>query len=114
MGNGEFRREVSNIFEVLGIDEEELEWQDLSMCQGMDTKLFYDDYESNPDIAVQVDQACLSCPVLMECGLAGRENSEYGVWGGFFLTAGSVDEARNKHKTPEVRKALAKRYGAIR
>lgn len=93
------------MLESLGIDieNEEFTWERLALCAGMPTNLFYDDYESDPIIAVQVDEACLVCPVMSICANVGRENKEYGVWGGvYFNGSGKPDKNRNAHKTPEV------------
>ena len=40
--------------------------------------------------------------------LAGQTNNEYGVWGGIYLSAGSIDTNKNIHKTPDVWKRLKK------
>lgn len=91
-----------NILEILGIDEEELEWQDLAICSNMDTNLFYDSYESSTSVAKMVDDICLSCPVFAQCLKSGVENGEHGVWGGMYLNSGKMDKSRNAHKTEEV------------
>jgi len=77
----------------------------------MDTNLFYDDYESNEAIAHMVDEACLSCPVMTQCYRRGVDNSEWGVWGGVFLTSGKTDKTKNSHKTPEIKKQIMERVG---
>ena len=91
-----------SVLHVLGIDLDELEWQDLALCDGMNTNDFYDNYESNLVVAKAIDQACLSCPVMKQCLEAGTENNEWGVWGGIYLTSGKPDKNRNSHKTPEI------------
>lgn len=96
---------------VLGIDLEDLEWQDLSICHGMPTNDFYDNYESNERVARVIDQACLSCPVMAQCLQRGVENHEWGVWGGIFLVSGKPDANKNSHKTPEVWEAIRRRIG---
>lgn len=88
--------------ELLGIDLDELEWTDLALCDGMEINLFYDDYESDDNVAKMIDEACLSCPVMAQCLEEGIHNSEWGVWGGVYLTSGKVDKNRNSHKTKEV------------
>lgn len=100
---------MSNLYDALGVDPDDLEWEDLAYCQGTDTSLFYEQYESDPDTAVLVDEMCLSCPVLARCLSAGMDNDEYGTWGGFYLTAGKVDANRNAHKTDEVKRRLRAR-----
>lgn len=100
-----------DVIRALGLDLEDISWQDLALCGDMDTNLFYDEYESDEQIATMVDQACLSCPVLQQCLQFGVDNGEWGVWGGIFLTAGKPDKNRNAHKTPEVWKGLKERIG---
>lgn len=99
----------SVLLETLGIDVDELEWQDLALCAGMETNKFYDEYESNERVARMIDQACLSCPVLAQCLERGTENGEYGVWGGIYLTSGKPDNNRNSHKTPDIWEAIRER-----
>lgn len=102
MVRGKLTDETSDIQSLLGIDFETLEWQDLALCEGMDTNLFYDDYESDEQVARVVDEVCLSCPVMAQCLARGVENGEWGVWGGVYLTSGRTDDGKNTHKTPEV------------
>jgi len=97
---------MSNILNDLGIDEDKFDWWHLSVCRGMDTNLFYDKYETDQNIAKNVDEACLSCPVISMCYESGVDNSEYGVWGGVFLNSGDIDKSKNLHKTPEIWKRL--------
>lgn len=100
---------MSDVQSVLGLDLEELEWQDLALCSGMDTNDHYDNYESNPRVATMVDQKCLSCPVMAQCLERGMENSEWGVWGGIYLVSGRLDNNRNSHKTQDVWNAIRER-----
>jgi hypothetical protein len=102
---------MSNILNELGVDAEDLDWWHLAACRGMDTNLFYDKYEMDVNIAKNIDQACLSCPVSKMCYQSGIENNEYGIWGGVYLNAGSVDKTRNLHKTPEIWKKLKSKNG---
>ena len=101
---------MSNILNNLGIEKEDFQWYDLAICRGMDTNLFYDKYEADPNIAKSIDEACLNCPVISMCYESGVENNEYGVWGGVYLNSGVVDKARNLHKTQEVWKRLKKKH----
>jgi hypothetical protein len=91
---------TSSVYEALGIDLDELEWQDLALCAGMSTNWFYDEYDDEP-ISHMVDEACLSCPVMRQCLTRGMENNEWGVWGGIYLVSGKKDDNKNKYKTPE-------------
>lgn len=76
------------------------------MCHGLDVKRFYEGYETSVRTAKLTDQICLSCPVRKQCLSAGIENSEYGCWGGVYLSAGRPDEAKNAHKTPDIWKQI--------
>jgi phage major head subunit gpT-like protein len=97
---------MSNILNDLGIDGDDIEWFDLAICRGMDTNLFYDKYEADSNVAKNIDEACMSCPVLKICYKSAKENSEYGVWGGVYMSSGEIDKSKNLHKTPEVWKKL--------
>lgn len=94
---------------ILGIDPDELEWQDLALCAGGDTNQHYDEYESDINVAYVTDQKCLSCPVMAQCLQSGIDNNEWGVWGGIYLTSGKQDKNRNSHKTPEVWEQIRER-----
>lgn len=95
-----------NLLEEFGIDPADFRWQDLSLCAGMDTELFYDKYVEDTTIAKEIDELCLHCPVFSYCHAEGPAG-QWGVWGGVYWNgAGKEDEARNAHKTPEVRKAI--------
>lgn len=104
--------EFASFHDVLGIDIEELEWQDLAICHGMETNLFYDDYEQDENVARMVDDACLSCPVMATCLQWGVDNNEWGVWGGVYLTSGKRDAGRNAHKTKTTWNEIKEKMGA--
>ena len=106
---GSCQNAMSNILNDLGVDQEDFEWWHLGLCRGMDTNLFYDKYESDSNIAKSIDEACLSCPVIKMCYDAGVDNEEYGVWGGVYLNAGSINRSRNTHKDQETWKRLKKK-----
>lgn len=97
---------MSDILSDLGIDKESFDWWHLAVCGNMDTNLFYDKYETDVNIAKNIDEACLSCPVIKMCYESGIENDEYGVWGGIYLSSGEIDKSKNLHKTQEVWKRL--------
>lgn len=103
---------MSEVESVLGIDLDELEWQDLAVCKGVKTNKFYDDYESDEQTALTIDQMCLSCPVMSACLSSGMDNNEWGVWGGIFLTSGKMDDNKNSHKTEEVWDEVRERIAA--
>jgi hypothetical protein len=100
---------MSNILNDLGIDQDDLEWFQLGICKGMDTNLFYEKYEADINIAKNIDEMCLSCPVIEMCYKNGVKQNEYGVWGGIYLNSGQIDKTRNMHKTQEVWKKLRKK-----
>jgi hypothetical protein len=100
---------MSNILGNLGIDSEDLDWFHLGICRGMDTNLFYEKYEADPNIAKNIDEMCLSCPVVSMCYETGAEGNEYGVWGGVYLSSGSIDKSKNLHKTTDTWKRLKKK-----
>lgn len=79
-------------------EDKELEWWHISVCQGMNTNWFYDDYESDPVFAKVMDGICASCPVRAICLREGVEGNEYGLWGGVYLSNGRPDPTRNAHK----------------
>lgn len=103
---------MSDVLSVIGLDLEDLEWQDLALCAGEDTNLFYDDYESDVQVANLVDQMCLSCPVQAQCLQRGVEQGEWGVWGGIYLTSGKKDDNRNSHKSPDIWQQIREKISA--
>lgn len=110
-GYGSFQDNMSKILNSLGLDKDSLQWQDLALCLGMDTNLFFDSYETDPNIAKSIDQACMSCPVIAMCYKYGIESDNYGVWGGVYLSSGTPDKSKNSHKTKEVNKRLKTLHG---
>jgi hypothetical protein len=100
---------MSDILNDLGLDKDDFQWYHLAVCAGMDTNLFYEKYEADVNIAKSIDEACLSCPVIQICYKAGKQDNEHGVWGGIYLNSGSIDKARNVHKTQNVWKRLKKK-----
>lgn len=102
---------MSNILNELKSDEDSIRWWHLAVCQGMDTNLFFDKYEVDFPIAKGIDQACLSCPVIKMCYESGVKNNEYGVWGGVYLSSGSIDKMKNMHKTKDVWKQIREKHG---
>lgn len=102
---------MSSVLSELGLDLDDIEWQDLSLCKGIATNDFYDNYETRESVARVVDEACLSCPVMAQCLQAGTENGEWGVWGGIYLVSGKPDMNKNSHKTPEIWNAIKERIG---
>lgn len=100
---------MSNILNSLGIDENDLDWKDLAICKGIETNLFFDKYESDINIAKNIDEMCISCPVSSFCYEFGTKNKEEGVWGGVYLSTGLVDKSKNLHKTSDTWKKIKKK-----
>jgi len=101
---------MSNILNELNSDEDNIQWWHLAACQGMDTNLFFDRYEIDASMAKAIDQCCLSCPVIKMCYKSGIENNEYGVWGGIYLSSGSLDKMKNIHKTKDIWKQIREKH----
>ena len=78
------------------------EWIVKAKCRSLDSEMFFDKYEEDPDLAKVVDNICLGCPVVVDCFSHGTTNNEWGVWGGIYLVDGEINAARNIHKTQEV------------
>lgn len=85
-----------------------MHWSAQAKCKDLPGNLFFEDYESTPEIAEAIDLVCLSCPVQRKCLSAGLKNKETGVWGGFYLSMGNIDKIKNEHKTKEVVDKLCK------
>ena len=108
--SGSCQKNMSNILNSLNVDEDNIDWYKLALCLGMDTNLFFDKYETDINIAKSIDEACLSCPVIKICYDNGVANSDNGVWGGVYLNSGSVDRAKNAHKTKDVWKRIKEKH----
>ena len=92
-----------DLTEYLGVDPDDATWRDLAACRGMPLEWFFDDYESDKQVAKQVDEICQTCPVQKVCYEYGRNTGSQGVWGGIYLNdSGKIDYRRNEHKTKEV------------
>lgn len=42
-------------------------WRKDAACRGMNTKLFFEEYETNVRVQMQVDKICKNCPVQEPC-----------------------------------------------
>lgn len=95
-----------NFLDLLGIDQDAFSWHDLALCaQIPDPDVFFEKYEKDKTIAKQVDEMCLSCPVMKQCAqyAIDKDHLEKGVWGGIYWNgSGAPDKDMNAHKTPEV------------
>jgi hypothetical protein len=112
---------VSDLLELFGLDEENVQWQDLASCRNIvevyedeegSKKIFdpmFDSYENDSapyPVRRAIDELCLSCPVQKICYDYGVKNKEPGVWGGVYLSNGKPDKSRNDHKTKETWKKI--------
>lgn len=82
-------------------------WQDDGSCLGLDSELFFEKYETDPEVRPVVDAICMDCPVRRTCFANGfvtddNGNKTWGVWGGVYFTDGVVDEELNAHKDWQV------------
>lgn len=74
---------------------------DRADCRGKDLDLFFEKYETNKEVAKEVDDLCGNCPVRRQCFEMGVKTAGTGVHGGFYLALGHVSRARNTHKDQE-------------
>lgn len=103
---------MTNILDQLGLDEEDINWQDFAACAGVDDippEYFDKYYQDNPAIRPVVDSICLGCPVIQECFAQAARNKESYVWAGVFFDNGTPVPEMNSHKTPEFKTALEAR-----
>jgi hypothetical protein len=109
---------MTSLLAQFGVDEDDFEWVQLGSCYNINTKhdkehlnLFFDDYEDDAIIAIQVDEMCLGCPVAAMCYDYGVETKSHGVWGGIYLRDGNIDKPKNAHKTADVWKRVKAIHG---
>jgi hypothetical protein len=74
------------------------DWKDSAKCLGLDTELFFDQYEENKDIRQVVEGICMSCPVMKECFAVGVSQKGWGVWGGIYLENGEISKEFSDHR----------------
>jgi hypothetical protein len=93
-----------SLLEQIGVDPEDFTWRDLGLCVGTDEPdNFFEEYEHKENVAKNIDDMCLSCPVMKACAEYAQMHRESGVWGGVYWDgSGKPDKERNAHKTPEV------------
>jgi hypothetical protein len=105
------------------IDADDFTWKDLGYCVipksedpeviGERANMWFDMYEENVVVAEQVDEVCLSCPVIAQCYRDGINSKETGVWGGIYLENGKISRTHNSHKTTARWKELEKKHGKL-
>lgn len=108
---GRYLVDMSDLLTFLGIDKDDVQWYHLAACKDMHVNNFYDNYENDQKLAMQIDEMCLLCPVAQQCLNEGIKNKERGVWGGIYLNIGKVDKQNNSHKTTQIWNRLKKIHG---
>lgn len=107
-----FQNNMKAFLDQLNIDLKDVKWQDLAACPGLSLALFFEEYEASLAVRRQMDSLCLNCPVQKECFLSAVDSNDTGLRGGFYLTLGKIDKAKNAHKTEEIVKKMARKiYG---
>ena len=76
-------------------------WKDEAACLGLETNLYFDNYEDEEGIRQNVDALCRQCPVKKTCFANGVSGKEWGVWGGVYLETGEISREFNKHKSKQ-------------
>jgi hypothetical protein len=84
-------------------------WLSDALCAGVDTENYFDNYENDIDVSIEIDRMCLACPVIKECFEYGVSTESWGVWGGIFLIDGKVDNVRNAHKSTDIWESISSR-----
>ena len=104
---------VSGISETF--DSRSNEWYRESDCRGKELNLFFELYESDDDVAQDVDELCAGCPVRMHCLAMGINTAGTGVHGGVYLNQGRYSK-KNDHKDEDVQeyeRALIKKIKGL-
>lgn len=73
---------------------------------GPGNDFWFEQYERSQEVARNIDEMCLTCPVIKACAKSGVDNKRDGVWGGVYLQNGKPIDSKNKHKTEEVWQSL--------
>ena len=77
---------MSSILNNLGVDEEDFEWYHLALCDGMDTNLFYDKYESDINIAKNIEKVQLEAQNRVRDNFIVNSNKIKKIFVGIILT----------------------------
>lgn len=101
-----------SIIRDLGLYEDDLRWDQLATCQDWEeTNDFFDNYENDKVVAHNIDQMCISCPVIDQCLEFGRLTKSYGVFGGVYLENGRTSKNYNTHKSEQDWKKISNLVG---
>lgn len=93
------------------LDNEDFHWMQLGSCYQFgvtspEDDYWFDQYEKSEEVAKNVDDMCLTCPVIKFCAEYGNEQKLDGVWGGVYLQNGKVAAPKNRHKTEKTWETL--------
>ena len=76
---------MSDEIETLPVSSKDVSWKNFAICHGK-THLFFPKLSERPQARARrealASTMCRVCPVAKQCRDFGRENREYGLWGG--------------------------------
>jgi WhiB family redox-sensing transcriptional regulator len=74
-------------------------WKEFAACKGVDTNMFFDDYEASGTVQLAVDKLCGSCVVRTQClDWAIEEGLEGGVFGRRYFDQNPKKKAKTLEK----------------
>lgn len=76
-------------------------WKDEAFCLGLETNLYFEEYEDKIELRSGIDKICMQCPVKKICFANGISGKEWGVWGGVYLEGGEISREFNRHKSKQ-------------
>ena len=76
-------------------------WKDEASCLGLETNLYFEEYEDKLELRNEIDKICMQCPVKKICFANGISGKEWGVWGGVYLEGGEISREFNRHKSKQ-------------
>ena len=76
-------------------------WKDEASCLGLETNLYFEEYEDKLELRNAIDKICMQCPVKKICFANGISGKEWGVWGGVYLEGGEISREFNRHKSKQ-------------
>jgi hypothetical protein len=76
-------------------------WKDDAACLGLNTNLYFDQYEEDVNTRPIVDAMCKACPVAKTCFAVGITGKEWGIWGGVYLEGGDISREFNSHRSKQ-------------
>jgi hypothetical protein len=93
------------------IEQGDFHWMSLGNCfqfgvEGPEDDFWFEQYEYSKEVAANVDDMCITCPVIKACASYGVEKKLDGVWGGIYLQSGKMSGPKNKHKSEETWQSL--------